>query len=361
MDDEMNNGDAYGENGNGATPEIAITQIYAQPVVAQSTEPVTLGVEAQNRGEAESSQFKARYSLSNGDTQEFTFPGLRPGQTHYEDWNHAPLQAGNYTFSALLDADNEVQESSKDDNSASMSFMVEEAAAPSDEDGQNRAADQSSGAGQSVEIEFVGDMFAQIGAEDMGGADAGDMGADSVLTAADSGGGGGVKSFVEIGSFVYDVMKDSQPTSTISGSSASVIPAGATLDQMTGWSGTPHELRLTFVSKKNAEAIVDGWMRTTVPFVVQWYYGGRYQGRGQYINRAVVFVDSGADIGSFYDVNITCDLTGAMNMGTDTDPLVHVPVRIEVEEKDKISPYGLRKVYAGYIQGDGEGRLDLRS
>lgn len=141
MSDEMDYGESYGENGNGGSPEIAITQIYVQPVVAQSTEPVILGVEAQNTGSAETGPFRARYSIDNGESQEFSFPSLNPGQTHYEDWEHAPLQAGSYTFSALLDADSQVQETNRDDNRASMSFLVEEAAIPLDGNGHEGASD----------------------------------------------------------------------------------------------------------------------------------------------------------------------------------------------------------------------------
>lgn len=367
-DDQQNYGDDSGGNGNGATAyaDLAVNQIYVQPAPAQATEQVILGVEAINGGSAESGPFKARYTIDNGDSQDFNFPSIQPGSTHYEDWTHMPMQAGNYTFTALLDVDNQIQESNRDDNNASMSFVIQDATAPADGNGSQDMGQADDGQGQgdsggqplssddanqsSAELDYEGDMTAEAGAEAGGDGDV-------VLTAADGGGGVSVKDFVEVGKFVYDVMKDSAPTSSISGNSAAVIPSGASLNELTGWYGTPHEMRVTYVSKKRADPL----FRTTIPLVVQWEFGGQYKGHGRYINKAVVFVDSGMDIGSFYNVNITCDLTGSMNMGNETDPLVRMPVRIEVQENDKTTPYQFRKVYEGYLQADGEGHLALRS
>jgi outer membrane protein OmpA-like peptidoglycan-associated protein len=71
-----------------------------------------------------------RFALDGSDTNEIQFPSIAPGTSHWEEWQHAPLNAGEHTFSVLLDVFNQVSEGAKDDNTQALPFYVAEAELP---------------------------------------------------------------------------------------------------------------------------------------------------------------------------------------------------------------------------------------
>lgn len=119
--------DTNGDLSTAEFAELALAQIYVLPEAILTTDAVTLGADVRNDGTAETGAFQVRFALDSGDSHEIAYPNLGPGESHWEEWQHAPLTAGDHTFSVLLDVFNQVMEGSKYDNSDSLSFHVTEA------------------------------------------------------------------------------------------------------------------------------------------------------------------------------------------------------------------------------------------
>lgn len=176
----------------------------------------------------------------------------------------------------------------------------------------------------------------------------------------DKGGGApGLSDLVKVGEFVYKIMQDSQPTVTIGAKSATVLPKGKTMEDIRGWQG-PYKIGRTYMCKRpNAEAIYDGWMRTTIPLVISWSYGGSYQGAGRFVKDAEAYVGTGADVASFSSVDIDVVLKDPEWEDSPNGPIVKIPFRLSVKEKDKVSPWNITQNYEGYVEGNREARIDL--
>jgi hypothetical protein len=199
----------------------------------------------------------------------------------------------------------------------------------------------------------------EVAAEDTAGVD--QTSGDAVPTSGgdDKGGSGpGLSELVKVGDFVYKIMQDSQPTVTIGAKSATVLPKGKTMEDIRGWQG-PYKIGRTYVCKRpNAEAIYDGWMRTTIPLVISWSYGGSYQGAGRFVKDAEAYVGTGTDVAAFSSVDIDVVLKDPEWEDSPNGPVVKVPFRLSVKEKDKVSPWNITQNYEGYVKGNREARID---
>lgn len=107
-----------------APAELMVAQIYVLPETIQTTDAITFGADVRNGGEGEAGAFQARFTLSTGEANEIAYPPLRPGESHWEEWQHAPLSAGDYTFTVELDVYNQIQEGNQYDNAATLSFHI---------------------------------------------------------------------------------------------------------------------------------------------------------------------------------------------------------------------------------------------
>ena len=116
--------DANGEQSPAGFAELALSQIYVLPETIQSTDAVTFGADVRNDGSADTGAFQVRFALDATETHEIAFPSLRPGESHWEEWQHGALAPGEHTFEVLLDSLNQVVEGNKYDNSDSLSFHV---------------------------------------------------------------------------------------------------------------------------------------------------------------------------------------------------------------------------------------------
>lgn len=104
-------------------PELVISQLYILPQTVQVTDTVTLGADVRNDGSAESGVFTVRFTLDS-ETREVQFPSIAPGASHWEEWEHAPLNPGEHMLSVELDAQNQAPEANKYGNTASLRFQV---------------------------------------------------------------------------------------------------------------------------------------------------------------------------------------------------------------------------------------------
>ncbi len=148
-------GEAYGGDGGGAgggdaqTAEITPTQIWVYPPDSiTSSDQIILGAECRNDGRAATGSFKAKYSLSTGEIQEYDWPNMNHNETHWQEWQHAPMDAGSYTFTVEFDPDGEVQEGNKSDNSLSTSFSVQAAAATDAKGGRQQRGNAQAPSGE---------------------------------------------------------------------------------------------------------------------------------------------------------------------------------------------------------------------
>jgi hypothetical protein len=203
-------------------------------------------------------------------------------------------------------------------------------------------AEDTAGIGQTSEdVTGTGDAVPTSGGDDKGGS------------------GPGLSDLVKVGDFVYKIMQDSQPTVTIGAKSATVLPKGKTMEEIRGWQG-PYKIGRTYVCKRpNAEAIYDGWMRTTIPLVISWSYGGSYQGAGRFVKDAEAYVGTGTDVAAFSNVDIDVVLKDPEWEDSSNGPVVKIPFRLSVKEKDKVSPWNITQNYEGYVKGNREARIDL--
>jgi hypothetical protein len=212
---------------------------------------------------------------------------------------------------------------------------------------QTPAADLVADAGDPAQV------AADPSAASSSGAQTADTTSGDAVAAAE---GAGVKELVELGKFAADIMKDSAPDYSMKSDPVSVMPKDSAPLDLTGFSSDPHELKVHPVFRNKI-----GMLMADLPLVVQWHYGGRYKGHGLYINNGSIFIDTGADVGAFYKVNIHATLQGPANAGTETDPVATLDAHIEINITDKISPAFQMLVYEGQIRGDGSGELKARS
>lgn len=168
-------------------------------------------------------------------------------------------------------------------------------------------------------------------------------------------GGVSVSDIIAIGTTAAKIMEASSPDYTMQGKPASVLPRGADPLSLSGVVADPHELKITLHIRNRIHMLI-----IHLPIVVQWRFGGSYKGTGRYITSASAFLDSGADVGTFYKADVDASLTGPWNAGSDTDPVAAISVMIEVKVVDKTSPYGQNIVLEGSIRGDGAGTLKQR-
>jgi hypothetical protein len=222
---------------------------------------------------------------------------------------------------------------------------------------ENGSRDDGVYAGETESVEVAAQDTAGSGQTAQDATDAG----DAVPTSGDDKGGGGpsLGDLVKVGEFVYKIMQDSQPTVTMGAKSATVLPKGKTMEDIRGWQG-PYKIGRTYVCKRpNAEAIYEGWMRTTIPLVISWSYGGSYQGAGRFVKDAEAYVGTGADVASFSSVDIDVVLKDPEWEDSPNGPVVKIPFRLSVKEKDKSAPWNITQNYEGYVKGNREARIDL--
>jgi hypothetical protein len=160
-------------------------------------------------------------------------------------------------------------------------------------------------------------------------------------------GGGAKLDVVNLGKFVWDVVKDNSPVADQKSDNANAVPKGASFTDLSGWESDPHSMKLRY----HTENII-GTNATDINITCEWYYNGKYNGSGQFINAATVYASVDAAFGS--TINIKASIDNPMNMGT-TQALAVLPVRITMQESNKFQNF--TTVYSGQIKGNGGGYL----
>lgn len=108
--------------------ELAVAQLYVLPQTLQAADAVTFGADVRNEGGAESGAFTVRFTLDSSETHDVEFPSIAPNASHWQEWQHEPMNAGEHLLSVQLDVQDQVRKGNKYDHSASLPFQVNEAA-----------------------------------------------------------------------------------------------------------------------------------------------------------------------------------------------------------------------------------------
>jgi hypothetical protein len=136
---------------------------------------------------------------------------------------------------------------------------------------------------------------------------------------------------VNLGKFVWDVVKDNSPVADQKSDNANAVPKGASFTDLSGWESDPHSMKLHYYTEN-----IFGRNATDINITCEWYYNGKYNGSGQFINAATVYASVDAAFGS--TINIKASIDNPMNMGT-TQALAALPVRITMQESNKLQNF----------------------
>ncbi|MBI4790237.1 MAG: hypothetical protein HY782_24650 [Chloroflexi bacterium] len=127
---EMYTGESSAASHGPGMAELTISQIYVQPQTINAGDPVVLGAVVRNQGTVATGPFFARFSLDvTREIFDMEMPNIEPGASYWRDWEHAPLEAGDYTFYVSLDPEHQVPEINRyGNNSTHTKFTVNPAA-----------------------------------------------------------------------------------------------------------------------------------------------------------------------------------------------------------------------------------------
>ncbi|MBI4790239.1 MAG: hypothetical protein HY782_24660 [Chloroflexi bacterium] len=108
-------------------PEINVNLVYVLPENMDSKSSLQFGVEAHNVGDGATGSFKVKFTLDNAETEIQDWPNMEPGTSHWQEWEHGPLRAGNHVIEAELDPDGAVMtDANRRNNKGQKAFVVAE-------------------------------------------------------------------------------------------------------------------------------------------------------------------------------------------------------------------------------------------
>jgi hypothetical protein len=160
------------------------------------------------------------------------------------------------------------------------------------------------------------------------------------------GGGGGVGDVVNIGKFVWDIMKDNAPTSTATTDSANAIPAGTDPLTMNLPDPRPRTVNITYTSDH-----IWGSNATTVNMACLWNFNAQSsQTPGQYLLNARVNVTD-QDIG--WGSKVTITVKARSPFGTGNPKVAVLPIDVIVQEHTLSSD--VASTVSVQLEGNGAG------
>jgi hypothetical protein len=172
---------------------------------------------------------------------------------------------------------------------------------------------------------------------------------DAGVTISGEGAGVGVSDIVNIAKFAWDVMKDNMPVTNQASDNANAFPATASFTDLSGWNADPRTMKWHYHTENSL-----GLNTTDIDLTCEWYFNGQYNSAGQYINAATVLASGDVSVGS--TINIKASISNPMNLGTPTNPVAALPIRITVQHSTK-ALQNFTTGYSGLIKGNGGGVL----
>ena len=127
---------------------------------------------------------------------------------------------------------------------------------------------------------------------------------------------------INTAAFAWQVVTDNKPTSSVSGSFATGIPAGANWQDLSPAAGT-NVFRWTF---KN------GWILPDFSYdlSLHWSYGARWRKGGAFITNCWMEVDDYSIGMGGINVNISCSVGHPEQGGSETAPITVLPVTVQM-------------------------------
>lgn len=127
---------------------------------------------------------------------------------------------------------------------------------------------------------------------------------------------------INTAAFGWDVITDNKPSSSVSGSYATGIPAGANWQDLSKPAGT-NTFRWTF---ENGLVLPD----FSYDLSLHWNYGARWRNGGAFITNCWMEVDDFSIGMGGISVNITCSIGHPENGGSETAPVTVLPVTVQM-------------------------------
>jgi hypothetical protein len=167
---------------------------------------------------------------------------------------------------------------------------------------------------------------------------------DDAAIAGDSGAG----DLINVGKFAWDVIKDNRPVASQSSDNANAVPQAANFTDLSGWGDEPRRMKLKFHSED-----ITGLNPTDINITCEWYFNGRWNGSGQYVNAATVYADINAAFGNTYQIQAS--IRNPLNGGESGNVVAVLPFRVTIQE----SNFGQNRTYnwSGQMKGNGAGYL----
>lgn len=169
---------------------------------------------------------------------------------------------------------------------------------------------------------------------------------DSADGALIGGGDSKVEDIVNLGQFAWAIIKDNQPVVNQQIHNASAIPQIASWGDMGDWSPEPKTMKIHF----HTDDIFDtGLNPTDITITCEWYFNGKFNNNGQYINSAIVYATIDAAWGCTYQLNTSFENPMSIN------GIAVLPLHIILQESNVAQNRTF--TWSGQIKGNGAGYL----
>ncbi|MHB0996931.1 MAG: hypothetical protein ACYC2I_11230 [Elusimicrobiales bacterium] len=159
---------------------------------------------------------------------------------------------------------------------------------------------------------------------------------------------GSIVTIINIANKIWGIIKDNAPVTEVETKYAAAVPEGASSpNQLYGWQGpATYEYKIKAKNMYGAETV-------SVAYKVVFNYGGKFDGKGQYLT-GVTIVPGSMNVAWGYKLSMNAFVpdTTITNLGTYEDPLAAMQLKLSTKIASVLKAWDGTSVY--HIKGNGE-------
>lgn len=159
---------------------------------------------------------------------------------------------------------------------------------------------------------------------------------------------GSIVTIINIANKIWGIIKDNAPVTEVETKYAAAVPEGASSpNQLYGWQGpATYEYKIKAKNMYGAETV-------SVAYKVVFNYGGKFDGKGQYLT-GVTIVPGSMNVAWGYKLSMNAFVpdTTITNLGTYEDPLAAMQLKLSTKIASVLKQWDGTSVY--HIKGNGE-------